>query len=120
MPYSNISLNVSQFTNNDIELYPLYRILVIGLGMYLSTHKAFKHYSLNNGKSMCVSIHIQSSQSLSSLSNNVRSKCVSIHTQSYQSLSSLLYNGKSKYEFFDTQSYKTLFFLPRNSISNCP
>ena len=43
----NISLSVSQSTHNDIELYPLYRILV-GLRMYLSTQKAISMIYLSN------------------------------------------------------------------------
>ena len=39
MPYSNISLSVSQSTHNDIELYPLYRILV---GLYVCIYRNTK------------------------------------------------------------------------------
>ena len=74
LPYSNISLSVSQSTHNNIELCPLYRILVglsivctayvcmyvcsklsniytlyqtlVGLYVYLSTYKAINLYPL--------------------------------------------------------------------------
>ena len=58
MPYSNISLSVSQSTHKAINFYPLYRKMV-GLSMYLPTYKAIRLYTLYRAM-VSLTVHNQS------------------------------------------------------------